>query len=182
MSAICVYCSSSSNLDPIFTDIAEQTGRLIAERAGTLVFGGNDLGMMKSVADSAREAGGNVVGITTRLLDGHGCTYHNADELIIADTMRQRKQMMEDRADGFLTLPGGFGTLEELFEIITHRMLGYHDKPVAILNTQDFYTPLSQMFDHLYEQGFARDKCRASYTFVQSPQQALDHLLAGCQV
>lgn len=180
MPAICVYCSSSKHVAPRFFDTAEQVGTLIAQRAGTLVFGGNDLGMMKAVADATRHAGGKVIGITPQLMVDEGTAYDDADELVVTETMRQRKQHMEQRADAFLTLPGGFGTLEELFETLTHRMLGYHDKPIVILNAHDYYTPLIKMFEHVYAHRFAKNKWRDQYTVADTPQRAIDHLLACC--
>ena len=123
MDCICVYCSSASDVDAIYFDAARQVGRLIAERAGTLVFGGNGLGCMNVLAESTRTGGGKVVGITPRIMHDQGSSYLAADELVVTEDMRQRKAEMERRADAFVALAGGFGTLEELFETLTHRHL-----------------------------------------------------------
>lgn len=179
MKSVCVYCSSSKRVDGVYFDAAERVGQLIAERIGTLVFGGNDVGCMKAVADAVKRHGGRVVGITPKLMVDQGIAYERADELIVTDDMRQRKAMMEARADGFLTLAGGFGTLEELFETLVGRLLGYHTKPIVLLNTADFYTPLVEMFEHMYAHRFARPEQRHTYTVVDEPEAAIEQLLGA---
>ncbi len=178
MESVCVYCSSSSHVDGRYFAAAERVGALIAQRIGTLVFGGNDVGMMKTVADATKRAGGRVVGVTPKLMDEKGISYAAADELVVTDTMRQRKQLMEDRADGFVALPGGFGTLEEFFEILTHKQLGYHHKPIVLLNTDGFYAPLIEMFERIYDQRFAKPVYRTHYHVADTPEAAVDYLLA----
>jgi len=176
MRAICVYCSSASNVDTVYFEAAREMGRLIAERAGTLVFGGNCLGCMNALAESVHAHGGRVVGVTPRMMHENGTSYIAADELIVTDDIRQRKAEMERRADAFVALAGGFGTLEELFETLTHRLLGYHDKPLVILNTHGFYTPLVEMFDHTIRQGFAKARARDCYRVVDEPEAVFEAL------
>jgi len=173
--SVCVYCASSSVVDGVYFDAAEQVGRTIADRCGTLVFGGNGVGLMQRVADSVKDAGGTVIGVTPRLMDEQGITYQRCDELIVTDDMRQRKALMEQRADAFLTLPGGFGTLEELFETLTHQQLGYHAKPIALLNVAGFYDPLVELFEHIYRSRFAREKQRRSYRVASDAAEAIDY-------
>lgn len=176
---ICVYCSSASKVDAAYFDAARRVGRLIAERAGTLVFGGNGLGCMNAVAESVHAHGGRVVGVTTRAMHDSGTSYTAADELIVTDDMRQRKAEMARRAEAFIALAGGFGTLEELFETLSHRLLGHHDKPLVILNTNRFYTPLVEMFEHTIRHGFAKAGARNCYRVVDEPEAVFEALGAG---
>jgi len=171
--AVCVYCSSSNHIDPAFFEVARQLGQRIAQRGDSLVYGGGSTGLMGEVARSVKAEGGKVVGVIPESMDAAERTWREADEIIITQTMRQRKQIMEDRADGFVVLPGGFGTLEELVEILTLRALGYHAKPIAILNTHAFWEPMRVMFEHFYEHHFAKPKVRDLYTFTESVDEAL---------
>ena len=140
--SVCVYCGSRDGLDPQFAAAAHETGRWIGERGGQLVYGGGRNGLMGIAADSALAAGGRVTGIIPHSMVekewGHtGCT-----ELLVVDTMHERKRLMAERADAFIALPGGIGTLEEFFEAWTWRQLGYHDKPVGLLNVAGYYDGL----------------------------------------
>lgn len=156
--SICVYCSSSNLIhDGYFVDAAA-LGKGIGERGDTLVYGGGQLGLMGEVAKATHAAGGRVVGVIPEAMRTVEVCYEGADELIVTKTMRQRKQIMDDRADAFVVLPGGFGTLEELLEILTLRILRYHQKPVVLLNTLGFFDDLLHLFDRLYAEGFARKK------------------------
>jgi len=166
--AVCVYCSSRDVVDPAFFTVAQAMGRAIAQRAGTLVYGGGSVGLMGAVARAVHAHGGKVVGVIPESMVQHELAYHDADELIVTDTMRERKRLMEERADAFVTLPGGFGTLEELFEILTHRHLGYHNKPIVVLNSDGFYNPLIELLEHLYEHQFARESTRGTYHIVDN--------------
>lgn len=179
MDAICVYCGSSRGGDGVYTDTARRLGELIATRAGTLVFGGNCLGLMDTVAQSVQAYGGRVVGITPRRMHEGGTSYTAADELVITDDMRSRKAAMEQRADAFIALPGGLGTLEEITEILTGRVLGYHDKPLVLVNTAGFYDPLVELVEHMIAHGFAREKHRAACHVAADPDAAMDYLFNG---
>jgi uncharacterized protein (TIGR00730 family) len=125
--AITVYCSSSSDIAPAHFDAGRNLGAAIVRQGWTLVYGGNGIGLMGAVADAAREAGGKVVGITPQLLVDHGIADGRCDELVVTAGMRERKALLEQRADAFIALPGGLGTFEEIFEIIVGRVLGVHD-------------------------------------------------------
>jgi hypothetical protein len=166
MRNICVYCASSNHVDRAFFGVADEMGAAIAQRAGTLVYGGGHVGLMGAVARAVHAHGGKVVGVIPQSMVDVELAYREADELIVTENMRQRKQVMEDRSDAFVALPGGFGTLEELFEILTHRQLGYHNKPIVIVNAHGFYDPLVELFDHMYEHRFAREKYRETYDVV----------------
>lgn len=168
MKSICVYCGSSEEIDPALRQTAKDLGRLIAHNGDTLVYGGGSVGLMGDCARSVHEHGGRVVGVIPDSLKGPEIAYHNADELIITDTMRQRKQIMDDRADAFVVLPGGFGTLEELAEILVLKILGYTDRPLIVVNPAGFYDPLKELFDHFVQQKFAKPKHLAMVSFVET--------------
>lgn len=165
MSAICVYCASGP-VDDRYLDLATELGTELGRAGHSLVSGGGNKSMMGAVAQATRAAGGATVGIIPRALVEREVADTDADELVITDTMRQRKALMDDRADGFITLPGGIGTLEELFETWTGGYLGMHDKPVVLLDADGFYQPLLAWLDGLRERGFVQ-------------QNSLDHLLVA---
>jgi cytokinin riboside 5'-monophosphate phosphoribohydrolase len=160
---ICVYCSSSDNISPDFFGAARELGTRMAQRGYALVYGGSSVGLMGAVARSVHEHGGRVIGVIPESLYSHGVGYDRADELIITKDMRERKAMMESRAEAFVALPGGFGTLEEVFEILTLKQLRYHNKPLALLNAGGFYDPLLALCEHMYEQKFAKPEHRQLY-------------------
>jgi len=142
---VTVYCSSSSAVAPEFQGAARELGRAIAKNNWRLVYGGNFVGLMAAVAQGARDAGGKVTGITPQLLVDKGITDPHLDELVVTNDMRDRKALLEERGDGFVALPGGLGTYEEVFEIMVGRQLGYHDKPIVLLNIADYYRPMLDM-------------------------------------
>ncbi len=174
--SITVYCSSSRDVAQVYFDAAAELGRAIATSGWHLVYGGNDCGCMGALANAARDAGGRVVGITPQLLVDHGMADRQCDELIITQSMRERKGLLESRADAFITLPGGLGTLEEIFEIIVGKSLGYHSKPIVILNINGFYDPLLTMIDHGIEQHFIKPKARKLMHVSTSVQDAVGYL------
>ncbi|MGC4960250.1 TIGR00730 family Rossman fold protein [Gordonia sp. DT218] len=153
MSAICVYCASGP-VEQRFLDLAADLGTALAAAGHTVVSGGGNISMMGALAESARAAGGTTVGIIPRALMEREVADLGADELVVTETMRERKRLMDDRADGFITLPGGIGTLEELFETWTAGYLGMHDKPVVLLDPFEFYAPLLGWLRDLRGQGF----------------------------
>ncbi|GIV60530.1 TIGR00730 family Rossman fold protein [Rhodocaloribacter litoris] len=174
-----VYCASSNRIDARYVAVAEEMGRLLAERGLELVYGGGQVGLMGAVARAAHAHGGRVYGVIPEALKTReGVAYDVADELVVTGTMQERKRLIFTRADGFVVLPGGFGTLEELMEVLTLRQLGYHDKPIALVNTDDFFRPLLDLFEHLYRTGFARPEYRVLYHVAPDPAGALDHLAA----
>jgi uncharacterized protein (TIGR00730 family) len=151
--AICVYCASGPT-DPDLLALAAELGEAIARRGWTLVWGGGNVSAMGAVATAARARGGRTVGVIPQTLVRREVADHDADELVVTDTMRERKQIMEDRADAFITLPGGIGTLEEFFEAWTGGYLGMHDKPVVLLDPAGHYDGLRTWLDGLVRSGY----------------------------
>lgn len=171
--SICVFCSSSNHVHDQFFDAARELGLGIGQRGGTLVFGGTDLGLMRTVARAAHEGGGRVLGVIPEAFKIKGIAYEAADELIVTDDLRQRKSVMESRSDAFVALPGGFGTLDELVEILTLRLLQLHQKPVLLVNTAGFFDPLLEMFERLYGGRFAKEEHRHLWQVFPDPEHAL---------
>lgn len=174
--SICVFSSSIHAASGPFLAAAQELGAAIARRGWTLVYGGTDVGLMGVVARSVHAHGGHVVGVIPAALHHAGIAYSQADELIVARDLRERKAIMDQRADAFVALPGGFGTLEEVFEIITLKQLGYHRKPIGILNVAGYYDPLAQLFEHIYEQGYARPDNRRLYRIVDTVADLFHYL------
>lgn len=156
MATICVFCASSDDVPARYVDLATEVGAEIARRGHALVTGGGSVSLMGAVARAVRAGGGRTVGVIPRALLEREIADHDADELVVCDTMRERKAEMDRRSDAFLTLPGGIGTLEELLEIWTARTLGMHDKPVVVCDPDDAYAPFRAQIDQLVERGFAR--------------------------
>lgn len=173
MSHIAVFCSSSNAIDPSFIPIAETVGQGLAREGHTLVYGGGDVGLMGATARSATEEGGTVIGVIPEKLESREGLYTLADELIITDTMSERKQTIYDRSDAFLVLPGGYGTLEEFMEVLTLRHLGYHNHPIVLVNEGGFFDTLINFFDELFEQKFARVDIRESAYIAESANDAM---------
>lgn len=173
---ICVYCSSSDRIDRSYFEVAEAFGRGLAGQGHGLVYGGGRVGLMGATARAVHAAGGAVCGVIPEALKAReGVAYDAADELVVTETMRERKRIMIERADAFVALPGGHGTLEEFMEVLTLRQQGYHRKPVVLLNTNGFYDLLLRFFDHLAERRFARERSRASFRVAATPEEALAH-------
>lgn len=154
--AICLYCGSSTGNPPQFREAAEQLGRAFAEQGIRLVYGGGSVGLMGIAADACLEAGGQVIGVIPRLLQEKEVGHKGLTEMHIVDDMHQRKALMTQLADGFIALPGGYGTLDELFEALTWLQLGYHSKPVGLLNITGFYDHLIAFLDQARKNGFLR--------------------------
>ena len=152
--SLCVYCGSRPGADPAFADTARAVGRWIGEHGGQLVYGGGRNGLMGIVADATMAAGGQVVGIIPKALVEREWAHHGCTELHVVDNMHERKRMMADKADAFLALPGGIGTFEEFFEVWAWRQLGYHDKPVGLLNVAGYYDGLMAFMHTGVEQQF----------------------------
>lgn len=162
---ICVYCSSSNAVDEKYFIVARKLGETIAKNGDHLIYGGANLGLMGEIAKTVKANGGKVLGVLPRSLHERKLAFHEADELIITETMRERKEIMDQRADAFIALPGGFGTLEELIEIITLKQLNYHKKPVIILNVDGFYQKLYELFEVYFANKFANPDYENLYTF-----------------
>jgi hypothetical protein len=173
---ICVYCASSNSLPEFYFSAARALGRGIAERGWALIYGGGSVGLMGALAEAVHAAHGRVIGVIPQALLDREVGYRGADELVVTTTLRERKQIMDDRATVFVALPGGFGTLEELLEIITLRQLGYHDKPILILNTSGYFDPLLAQFELMFAQGFANTRYREMYQVFDTVDAVLAHL------
>jgi hypothetical protein len=154
--AICVYCASSNDVDRAYFHAAARLGAIIGQRGDSLVWGGGRVGLMGEIARAVHAHGGRVVGVIPQSMTGVELAYEQADELIVVETMRQRKQVMDERADAFVVLPGGFGTLEELSEMLVQKILHFTDRPLVLVNTDGFYTPLLELFAHFIEHRFAK--------------------------
>src|SRR5688500_15801002 len=151
---LCVYCASSDPLDPKYYDAASELGREMVLRGCGLVYGGGKTGIMGAIARAVKQNGGRVVGVTPEFMKARELAYDEADELVTVITMRERKLLMETRADAFVALPGGWGTLEEILEILTLRQLDVVKKPCVFLNQDGFYDPLLQLFDRMLAENF----------------------------
>lgn len=174
---IAVYCASSNRIDGAYVAVAERLGKLLAERGHTLVYGGGDVGLMGHLARAVHDTGGHVIGVipeALKLLEG--VAYGLSDELIVTQTMRERKGIIFERSEAFIALPGGLGTLEELLEVLTLKQLRYHTFPIVILNTNGFFDGLLAFFDHLIAQHFARPATRDLYHVASTPEDALAHI------
>lgn len=154
MATICVYCSSSRAVHARYFEAARALGSAIAARGHTLVFGGVEIGLMGELARAARTGGGRVIGVVPEMARGSEYVFA-ADEIVYTPDLRARKQAMDHRADHFVALPGGFGTLEELFEILTLKQLTLHDRPIVLFNHGDYYRPLVALLEHMFSEGFA---------------------------
>lgn len=177
--SVCVYLASSDAIDPRYLDLAEEAGRAIAGRGWQLVTGGGSVSMMGAIAKAARAAGGRTVGVIPQALVDMEVADHDADELVVVDTMRQRKAIMDDRSDAFLALPGGLGTLEELMEVWTARQLRMHAKPVVVCDPWDDYVLLRAQVAHWRDRGFVRDSGAAQVTWTRSVAEAIEALQAA---
>jgi cytokinin riboside 5'-monophosphate phosphoribohydrolase len=174
--AICVFSSSSDAVDPVFFALAEELGAEIARRGHILIYGGTNVGLMGAVARAAQQGGAKVIGVIPKFIADRGIANHAANELIITNDMRQRKATMEARSDAFVALPGGFGTLEEVLEVITLKQLQQHTKAVVFLNPGGYYDPLTSLFEHMYEKNFAKPAYRSMYCFADDVPSALDYM------
>ena len=172
---VCVYCGSSPLISDVYVDAADRLGRALARRGHGLVYGGGAVGLMGVVARAVHGAGGHVYGVIPEALRvREGIAYEIADELVVTETMGERKRLMFTRADAFVVLPGGIGTLEEFFEVLTLRALGYHDKPIALVSTTGFYTDLVAFLERLRTDGFVRAGDSWGFDVAETAEAALD--------
>lgn len=174
--SLCVYCGSRHGTRAEYTKAARTVGTEIGRRGWQLVYGGGNVGLMGEVADATLAAGGRVVGVIPESLMRREVGHTALDELHVVPTMHRRKQMMAERAHAFLALPGGIGTLEELYEVWTWRQLGYHDQPIGLLNTAGFYDALLQFMRHTVDQGFLSAEQQRALTVGTDPVELLDAL------
>lgn len=174
---VCVFCGSRGKVEPSYRQAAVDVGTFLAKENFALVYGGGRLGLMGLTAEATLQNGGHVVGIIPEHLDSREGAFHQATELYIVDSMHTRKMQMSERADAFVILPGGFGTMDEFFEIFTWRQIGLHNKPIFVLNIDDYWTPLEKLFQHIIDTGFADEDQRQYAQFCTSVDELTDALL-----
>ena len=171
---ICVYCGSSPGKNPAYSQAAVKLALALSERNIGLVYGGGAVGIMGTVADAVLAAGGEVVGVIPKALAIKEVAHDSLSELHVVASMHERKAMMADLADGFIALPGGWGTLEEIFEILTWAQLGFHDKPCGLLNIEGYYDGLIGFLENSFDQQFVNELCRPMLMKAREPQTLLD--------
>ncbi len=176
MKRICVFCGSKTGDLSEFSEHATELGRRLAAHNYELVFGGGSVGLMGIVADAVLQAGGHVIGVIPEMLAKEEVLHPTVPDMRRVDSMHTRKAMMAELADAFIALPGGFGTLEELFEIITWAQLGIHQKPIGLLNTNGFYDPLIEMVNHMIERDFIKPRHRDLFLVESQPEPLLTQL------
>ena len=173
---ICVYGAASKTIDAQFTEVGHALGCLLAQHGYGLVFGGGDNGMMGAVAPGTHDGGGRIIGVAPRFFNVDGVLYPHCDELIYTDTMRERKQKMEDLSGAFIVTPGGIGTFEEFFEILTLKQLGRTKKPLVILNTAGYYDNMLAMLRRTIDSNFMSAKTLDLFGIVDTPEQAIEYI------
>lgn len=173
MQAVCVFCGSGIGTQKQYIEAARATGRAIAMKGYRLVYGGARVGLMGAVADAALAAGGEVFGVMPRSLADKELAHEGLSQLYLVNSMHERKAMMIDLADGFITLPGGTGTFEEMFEVWTWAQLGYHKKPVGVLNTLGYYDKLLEFFNHTVAEGFVKPAMNDILKVAETPEEIL---------
>lgn len=178
---LCIFCGSSHGENPAYAEAAKNAGNILARRGIGLVYGGGNVGLMGVVADAVLAAGGDVIGVISEALMAKEVGHRGLPDLRIVKTMHERKALMAELADGFVALPGGIGTFEEFFEIVTWAQLGFHTKPCALLNVNGFYDPLLRLVDHAIEERFIKPKQR-DHVIVASDFSTLLDRMANHQV
>ena len=173
MKRICVFCGSNFGNKPDYELAAIAMGQELARRGLSLVYGGGKVGLMGIVSENCFKAGGEVVGIIPEHIQDKEIANEDLTELHVVDSMHTRKGLMVEKSEGFIVLPGGFGTLDETFEILTWKYLGLHDKPIVFINVNGFYEPLLKMIDHMVDSGFTPFWHRSLYQVVDTPEEAV---------
>ena len=174
--SVCVYCGSSFGSDPIYEATATHLGQLIAASGFRLVYGGGSVGLMGTVARAVIDNGGKVTGIIPEFLERREKMLEAVDDLVVTETMHQRKQLMFQKADAFIALPGGIGTLEEVVEMMTWAQLGRHRKPVLLADINGFWAPLLELLEHMRAQGFIRQETEVPYLVAKRVEDILNML------
>ena len=177
--SICVFCASSNQARPDYLEVARHLGELMALRGHTLIYGGGSVGLMGVLAKEVHQGGGRIVGVIPERLSTEEIAFKDAEELHVTSDMAERKNIMIERAEAFICLPGAFGTLDEMLEIITLKQLDYHDKPIILVNTDGFYEALLGFFRRLEEEHLISRECLDLYEVVPDVEAALD-LLENC--
>lgn len=176
MKSICVFCGSSLGKDKIYAEAATALGKLLAQSNIRLIYGGAQVGLMGTVADAVLNHGGQVTGVLPHFLSNKEIAHHYLTELILVGSMHERKLKMSELADGFIALPGGMGTMEELCEILTWSQLGLHQKPSGILNISNYYSYLSLFFENMVTEGFLKETHRSMVMIADNPEQLLQQM------
>jgi uncharacterized protein (TIGR00730 family) len=176
MKSICVFCGSSDSVHPDYLSAAHQTGRTLAERGIRLIFGGGKTGLMGAVANGVLEAGGAVIGVIIPSMNTKALAHDGLTRMEVPLTMHARKAKMHELADGYIALPGGFGTFDELFETVTWAQTGAHEKPVGLLNVRNYYAPLMAAIDHAVLEGFIFHEHRDVLFLEEGPNVLLDRM------
>ncbi|HKJ72565.1 MAG TPA: TIGR00730 family Rossman fold protein [Alphaproteobacteria bacterium] len=171
--SVCVYCGSESGKSVVHCEAAKRLGRILAENDIGLVYGGGSIGLMGALASEMLEAGGSVVGIIPKQLQSLEVALTTVSELVVVDTMHERKKQMFKRSDAFVTLSGGLGTLDETFEVITWRLLGIHDKPIVIVNSDGYWSHFIDLVEKVIREGFAHASSRDLFAVVESVDEVL---------
>ena len=173
---ICVYGASSYLIDKKYIEATEELGRKMVDRGHSLVYGAGAQGLMGAVARGVYEKGGNITGVVPSFFNVDGVLFENCTELIYTETMRQRKQIMEDKADCFIMTPGGIGTFEEFFEILTLKQLARHKKAIAVYNIGGYYDSMENMMQNAIDGKFMKEECKELYKFFDDADAMLDYL------
>ncbi len=173
---ICVYGASSNAIDSIYISEVEKLGEMMAKKGHGLVFGAGAQGLMGAAARGVAKGGGEIIGVAPSFFNVDGVLYDKCTEMIFTETMRERKQTMEDRADAFIMTPGGFGTFEEFYEILTLKQLKRHSKPIVVLNTNHYYDNMRDLIEAAIESHFIKPACRVLYQFCDTPEEAIDYI------
>ncbi len=176
MQSICVFCGSSAGRNSTYSGAAVELGRLLADRALSLVYGGGNIGLMGEIAQSVINSGGSAIGVIPQFLVEKELVYDKLTEIRIVETMHERKAIMADLADAFISMPGGFGTLEETVEVLTWAQLGLHEKPIGLLNIDGYYRHLNDFFDHMIAEGFLLGAYKDMLVVENDPNALLDSL------
>jgi uncharacterized protein (TIGR00730 family) len=172
--SVCIYCSSSRQIGPVYTEAAEQLGTILGKRNLNVINGAGSIGLMRVISDAALKAGGTVTGVIPRFMVENGWGYSALTKTIEVETMHERKQTMTDLSDAVIALPGGYGTLEELLEIITWKQLGLYQKPIVILNTNHFYDHLLNMLRHAVDEQFIHSLHASLWKVANTPTEAVE--------
>jgi uncharacterized protein (TIGR00730 family) len=176
MESIAVFCASGIGNNPIYRDVAYEFGKYLAKKGKRLVYGGSQLGLMGAVADGVLDGGGKAIGVLPRFMSNKEIAHLNLSELIMVDSMHERKLKMHELSDAVVTLPGGFGTFEELFEMLTWAQLGLHNKPIGILNVEGYYDHLMEMINHMLSEGLLKSE-NESLLITSSNQEELIEMM-----
>ena len=173
---ICIYCSSSNNLETKYYEIGKELGSKIGQEGYDMVYGGTEVGLMGVIANNAINNGAKVIGVIPEKIESYGLKHPKLAKVIITKDMRERKAIMEKYADIFIAAPGGFGTFEEIFEIIVAKQLSYHNKPIIFLNFDNYYDNMFRMFETVYKKKFAKEEMRNLYYIANTINEIFEYI------